>query len=52
MPRIMKWVALVVATLPIHVVLVLAYIGVPKPPAITAEGVGRVGWRPVFDNAG
>ncbi len=29
MRRIMKWVALVVVTLPIHVVLVLAFIGVP-----------------------
>ena len=52
MRRIMKCAALVVLTLPIHAVLVLAYIGVPKPPAITAEGLGRVGWRPVFDNAG
>ena len=48
----MKWVALIVVTLPIHLVLVLAFIGVPKPPAITAEGIGRVGWRPVLDNAG
>jgi dienelactone hydrolase len=48
----MKWVALIVVTLPIHLVLVLALIGVPKPPAITAEGVGRVGWRPVLDNVG
>jgi len=52
MRTIMKWVALVVLTLPIHLVLVLALIGVPKPPAITAEGVGRVGWRPVLDNVG
>ena len=52
MLRIMKWVALVVLALPIHLVLVLAYTGVPRPPAITAEGVGRVGWRPVLDNAG
>jgi dipeptidyl aminopeptidase/acylaminoacyl peptidase len=52
MGSIMKWVALVLVTLPVHLVLVLALIGVPKPPAITAEGVGRVGWRPVLDNAG
>ena len=51
MRTIMKWVALVVLTLPIHLVLVLALIGVPKPPAITAEGIGRVGWRPVLDDA-
>ena len=48
----MKWVALIVVTLPIHLVIVLAFIGVPRPPAITAEGVGRVAWRPVLDNAG
>ncbi len=52
MRTIMKWVALVVVTLPINLVLVLAFTGVPKPPAITAEGVGRVAWGPVFDNAG
>ena len=52
MRTVMKWVALVVVMLPIHLVLVLAFIGVPKPSAITAEGVGRVGWRPVLDNAG
>ena len=52
MPRIMKWVALVIVTLPIHLVLVLAFTGVPKPPMITAEGIGRVGWQPVFGNAG
>ena len=47
MRKIMKWALLVVATLPIHVVLVLAIIGVPKPPTITAEGIGRVAWTPV-----
>ena len=40
MRRTMKWVALVLVTLPIHLVLALAFIGVPKPPAITAEGIG------------
>ncbi len=48
----LKWVALFVMTLPVHVVVVLAFTGVPKPPAISAEGVGRVGWQPVFDDAG
>ncbi len=48
----MKWIALAVATLPVHLVLVLALIGVPKPPAISAKGIGRVGWRPVLDDAG
>jgi dipeptidyl aminopeptidase/acylaminoacyl peptidase len=51
MPRIMRWLALVVLTLPIHLVVVLAFTGVPKPPMITAEGVGRVGWQPVLDDA-
>ncbi len=48
----MKWAGLVLVMLPIHLVLVLAVIGVPKPPAITAEGVGRVAWGPVLDDAG
>ena len=52
MRSIMKWAGLVVVMLPIHLVIVLAVIGVPRPPAITAEGVGRVGWRPVLDDAG
>ena len=52
MRRIMKWGALGLVTLPIHLVLVLAFIGVPRPPAITAESVGRVAWGPVLDNAG
>ncbi len=52
MRKTMKWVALVVVTLPIHLVIVLAFIGVPKPPAITAEGVERVAWGPVLDDAG
>ena len=52
MRKTMKWVALFVVTLPIHLVVVLAVIGVPRPPAITAEGVGRVAWGPVLDDAG
>jgi dipeptidyl aminopeptidase/acylaminoacyl peptidase len=52
MRKTMKWVALVVVTLPIHLVMVLAFMGVPKPPAITAEGVERVAWGPVLDDAG
>jgi hypothetical protein len=30
----------------------LALIGVPQPPAITKEGIGRVGWSPVLENFG
>lgn len=52
MRRIVKLGALVLITLPVHLVLVLALTGVPRPPAITAEGVERVGWRPVLDHAG
>ncbi len=51
MRRTMKWVALIVVTVPINLAILLAFTGVPKPPAITAEGVVRVGWRPVLDNA-
>jgi len=52
MRKNMKRVALVLATLPIHLVVFLAITGVPKPPAITAEGVARVAWGPVLDDAG
>ena len=52
MRGIMKWVALVLVTLPVHLVVALAITGVPKPPAITAESVGRVAWGPVLDDAG
>lgn len=34
------------------VVAVLAITGVPKPPAMTEEGLGRVGWSPIFANLG
>jgi len=30
----------------------LVIVGVPKPPTITKEGLGRVGWAPVIDNFG
>ena len=52
MRKNMKRVALVLATLPIHLVVFVAITGVPKPPAITAEGVARVAWGPVLDDAG
>ena len=51
MRKIWKLGALAVLTLPIHVVLVLAIVGVPRPPAISAERVGRVEWGPVLDDA-
>ncbi|MCZ6825063.1 MAG: prolyl oligopeptidase family serine peptidase, partial [Gemmatimonadetes bacterium] len=52
MRKTMKWVALFLVTLPIHLVIVLAVIGVPRPPAITAESIGRVAWGPVLADAG
>ena len=51
MRSIMKVIAFLAVALPMNLVVVLAFTGVPKPPAITAEGVGRVGWRPVLDDA-
>ena len=51
MRTFLKCVALVVVMMPISLVLLLAFTGVPKPPAITTEGVGRVAWLPVLDNA-
>jgi dipeptidyl aminopeptidase/acylaminoacyl peptidase len=52
MRRAVRWIAIAALIAPVHLVVVLAVIGVPKPPAITAEHVGRVGWRPLLDNAG
>jgi dipeptidyl aminopeptidase/acylaminoacyl peptidase len=52
MRRWLRCCALFVVVLPVNVVLVLALTGVPRPPAITAEGVWRVAWRPVLDEAG
>jgi len=43
--------AILVLVLPVNLVLVLAVTGVPRPPAVTAEDVGRVGWRPLLDDA-
>ena len=51
MRKTLKWVALFVVMLPVHLILVLAVTGVARPPAITAEGVGRVAWGPVLDDA-
>lgn len=50
--RFWKLLALGVLTLPIHVAVGLAVIGVPRPPAVTVEGVQRIAWGPVLDNAG
>lgn len=51
MRRTLKLGALAAITLPLHLLVILAVVGVPRPPAITAENVGRVGWGPVLDNA-
>ncbi|HEX9887038.1 MAG TPA: alpha/beta fold hydrolase [Longimicrobiales bacterium] len=50
MPRALKWWLLALA-LPVHVVVLLAVTGVPRPPALTVEGVGRVGWTPLLEDA-
>ena len=50
--RVMKWSAISFASLLVLVVGILAIVGVPKPPTITKEGLGRVGWAPVIDNFG
>jgi dipeptidyl aminopeptidase/acylaminoacyl peptidase len=52
MRKIGKWLGLVALTLPIHAVIALAVTGVPKPPALTTESVGRVAWGPLLANAG
>lgn len=51
MRKVWRLGALAVLTLPVHVVFVLALTGVPRPPAVTAEDVGRVGWAPVLADA-
>ena len=52
MRKIVKLAALVALTLPIHLVILLAITGVPKPPALKTESVGRVAWAPLLENAG
>ena len=52
MREIGKWVGLLALTLPIHLMIVLAVTGVPKPPALTTESVGRLAWGPLLANAG
>ena len=51
MRKVLKWAALFALTLPIHLVVVLAITGFPKPPALTTESVGRVAWTPVLQDA-
>jgi len=50
MRKIAVGLALVALAIPLHLAVVLAITGVPKPPAITEESVGRVGWRLLFEN--
>lgn len=52
MDRFWKVGALAVATLPLHLLMILAVMGVPRPPAVSVENVGRVGWGPVLASAG
>lgn len=51
MVKMVKLGALGVLTLPMHLVVWLVLMGVPKPPAITTEGIDRVAWRPALDDA-
>lgn len=51
MRKVLKWAALFALTLPIHLVVVLAITGFPKPPALTTESVRRVAWTPVLQDA-
>lgn len=52
MRRSVKFGLLMILTLPLHLIVALAIVGVPRPPAVTVEGGERVGWQPVLDNAG
>ncbi|MBT8335462.1 MAG: prolyl oligopeptidase family serine peptidase [Gemmatimonadetes bacterium] len=49
---VLKWGLVGVLTLAILGVGLLGALGVPKPPTITKEGLGRVGWSPVLNNLG
>lgn len=51
MRRFVKLGTLALLTLPLHLVVFLAVIGVPRPPAISGEGMERVGWAPVLQDA-
>jgi dipeptidyl aminopeptidase/acylaminoacyl peptidase len=51
-PRVFKLAILSLAALAVLGIAVLAIIGLPKPPAITEEGVGRIGWSPILKNFG
>jgi Tol biopolymer transport system component len=46
--KILKWAAVAVCLVFIVGVLFLMFYGVPKPPAITTEGVPRVPWKPLL----
>lgn len=50
--KILKWAAIAVCLLFILGFLFLMFYGVPRPPAITTEGVPRVPWKPLLQAAG
>jgi dipeptidyl aminopeptidase/acylaminoacyl peptidase len=50
--KILKWAAAVVCLVFIAAFLFLMFYGVPRPAAITTEGVPRVPWKPLFKGAG
>jgi len=52
MEKTAKWAVIIALTVSLHTVVFLAITGVPKPPALTTEHVGRVAWAPLLKNAG
>jgi hypothetical protein len=50
--RAAKWLAVTFGGVLVLVVGLLAVVGFPKPPAITKEGLGRIGWSPIIRNFG
>lgn len=49
MNRTVKWAGALAATAILHIVVYLVLTGVPHPPAIVADGVGRVGWASLME---
>lgn len=50
--KVLKWVVVSICAVFIAVFLFLIFYGVPRPPAITTEGVPRVPWKPLVKSAG
>lgn len=50
--RVLRWAGLGLTGLVIGGLMFLVVTGVPRPPSITQEGLGRVGWSPLLNNLG